>query len=34
MQANEFRMEVDPESVELMMERDFISLDDYIFKMN
>ena len=34
MQVNEFRTAVDPESVESMMESDFISLDDYIFKLN
>jgi len=33
MQANELRTEVDPDSIELMMERDFISLDDYIHKL-
>jgi len=33
-QQNEFRTTVDPQQIESLIEGDFISLDDYIFKIN
>jgi hypothetical protein len=33
-QQNEFRSQVDPNQIESLIEGDFISLDDYIFKIN
>lgn len=33
-QQNEFRTQVDPQQIESLIEGDFISLDDYIFKIN
>jgi len=33
-QQNEFRSQVDPIQIESLIEGDFISLDDYIFKIN
>ena len=34
MKQNEFRCEADPQQVESLIEGDFISLDEYILKMN